>query len=74
MAEDGEVLDGLVVVSNEIHHPMPILPQLLCIHRLHLASLPVNWKTQKDVEAERKHQSLMHRRLGRWKKGYTPLR
>jgi hypothetical protein len=33
LAEDGEGLDGLVVVGDEIHHPVATLPQLLRVHR-----------------------------------------
>lgn len=33
LAEDGEGLDGFVVVGDEIHHPVAALPQLLCVHR-----------------------------------------
>ena len=35
LAEDGKRLDGFVVVGDEIHHPVPALPQLLRVHRPH---------------------------------------
>jgi hypothetical protein len=35
LAEDGKCLDGFVVVGDEIHHPVPALPQLLRVHRPH---------------------------------------
>lgn len=43
LAENRERLDGFVVVSNKIDHPVPTLSQLLCVHRFQVRPiLPAN--------------------------------
>lgn len=34
LAEHGEILDAFVIISNEIHHFMSMLSELLSVHRL----------------------------------------
>lgn len=53
LAKNWKILNSFVVISNEIHHSMSILPQLLCIHWLQPTTLPIciNQPWQKTMSA-----------------------
>ena len=69
LATNRERFNGIVVIRNEIHHLMAILPQLLRVHWLQSAVIPLNQKSsQKKGIRSREHKTITTKTINSWKR------